>query len=199
MRWLNILSILLLSSLPFLHVQCSRTRTIDYDALEKSWEAGDDEDELRTEGDEQYRKLADRTEEEAKSLGPQMIFVTLKSGHSEPLADVASRWKEMLWNGGVEVNIYQVDDLKLLVGLQKGIFTKEVITFLNVQHDVKEYEWNGKAYLSERYRTDMKTIEREVKRPFSKRNKMADGEKMQSRRKSTESAKTIEKLLHDEL
>lgn len=36
-----------------------------------------------------------RNEKDAKTLGPQMIFVTMKNGHSEPLPDVASRWKEV--------------------------------------------------------------------------------------------------------
>ncbi|KAG7393536.1 hypothetical protein PHYPSEUDO_007373 [Phytophthora pseudosyringae] len=143
-RPLVLLLSLLLVSLPLL--EGGRSKTIDYAALEKAWEAGDDQQELRTEGDEHYRQLADKNEEEAKALGPQMIFVTMKDGHSEPLPDVASRWKEMLWNGGAEVNIYEVADSKLLVGLQKGIFVNDVMAFLDEQSDVNGYEWNGKAY-----------------------------------------------------
>ncbi|RLN98458.1 hypothetical protein BBJ28_00019452 [Nothophytophthora sp. Chile5] len=102
-----------------------------------------------------------------------MVFVTLKDGSERPrelLADVASRWKEvrddmhappgdctntplnlfavpqMLWNGGVEVNVYEVAESKLLVGLQKGIFVSDVQQFLKEQREVKEYEWNGKTY-----------------------------------------------------
>lgn len=37
-----------------------------------------------------------RSEEEAKALGPQMVFVTLRGENErEELADVASRWKEV--------------------------------------------------------------------------------------------------------
>lgn len=52
----------------------------------------------------------------------------------------------MLWNGGVEVNIYEIADSKLLVGLQKGVFADDVRRFLDEQHEVKEYEWNGNTY-----------------------------------------------------
>lgn len=47
------------------------------------------------------------------------------------------------------MSIYEVADSKLLVGLQKGIFVEDVMRFLNDQHDVREYEWNGKAYSAE--------------------------------------------------
>ncbi|POM67749.1 Hypothetical protein PHPALM_16189, partial [Phytophthora palmivora] len=73
--------------------ECSGAKTIDYDALEKAWEAGDEEQELRTEGSAHYRRLTNMDEDEAKTLGPQMIFVTMKDDRSEPLPDVASRWK----------------------------------------------------------------------------------------------------------
>lgn len=91
---------------------------------------------------------AARTDEEAKALGPQMIFVTIKAEHQEPLPDIASRWKEMLWNGGVEANIYEVAESKLLVGLQKGVFVDDVMRFLKEQQEVQEFEWNGKPYLT---------------------------------------------------
>ncbi|KAE9043353.1 hypothetical protein PR003_g2572 [Phytophthora rubi] len=146
-RSLLLLLCLLLAVVPCL--ECGRAKTIDYDALDKAWEAGDAEEELRTEGDEHYKQLQDKNEQEAKALGPQMIFVTMKEKggrRREPLPDVASRWKEMLWNGGVDVNIYEVADAKLLVGLQKGIFVEDVMRFLDDQHDVQEYEWNGKTY-----------------------------------------------------
>lgn len=35
-------------------------KPIDYDALEHAWEADDADEELRSEGDEQFRRLADR-------------------------------------------------------------------------------------------------------------------------------------------
>ncbi|KAF4142774.1 hypothetical protein GN958_ATG08002, partial [Phytophthora infestans] len=111
----------------------------DYDALAKAWEAGDEQQGLCAEEDEHYRQLAEkaiycqeakdkgihfhaivRDEEEAKARVPQMLFVTLDNTH-ELLPDVASRWKKMLWNGGIEVNVYEVTDSELLDGLQKRI------------------------------------------------------------------------------
>lgn len=44
--------------------------------------------------------VGDRSEAEAKTLGPQMVFVTLRSDRgswtNEPVAAIASRWKEVL-------------------------------------------------------------------------------------------------------
>jgi len=57
MRWsLVLLCIPLLLGLS--GVECARSKPIDYEALEKAWEAGDEAQELRTEGDEHYRQLA---------------------------------------------------------------------------------------------------------------------------------------------
>jgi hypothetical protein len=41
-------------------VQAARKPQIDYDALEKAWEAGDTEQELRSVGDEQVQSLAEK-------------------------------------------------------------------------------------------------------------------------------------------
>ncbi|RLN73318.1 hypothetical protein BBJ28_00005853 [Nothophytophthora sp. Chile5] len=53
---------------------------------------------------------------------------------------------QMLWNGGVGVNVYEVAESKLLIGLQKGVFVRDAQQFLKEQREVKEYEWNGKTY-----------------------------------------------------
>ncbi|CEG47212.1 Mesoderm development candidate 2 [Plasmopara halstedii] len=183
-------------------VECGRTKPIDYDALEKAWELGDDQHELTTEGDEHFRQLGDRNAEEIKMSGPQMIFVTLKKGHNEPLTDVASRWKEMLWNGGVDVNIYQVDDSKLLIGLQKGIFVNEIMTFLHEQQDVKEYEWNSKSSSSEnRQRYNLKRLQVGPKKTNTQKvpsgyklSKTSDGKTLSSNK-----AKTLKDQWQNEL
>ncbi|KAH7476430.1 hypothetical protein PRIC1_000439 [Phytophthora ramorum] len=185
MRW----SPLVLLGLLFAILQClacCHAKTIDYEALEKSWEVGDNDAELRTEGAEHYRQLADKSEDEAKALGPQMIFVTMKHGgdqRREPLPGVAARWKEMLWNGGIEVNIYEVAESKLLVGLQKGMFVNDVMRFLDQQRDVREYEWNGKTYShstkstklshqNHRQKKTKKAHRKKAHHPQSKRSKL---------------------------
>ncbi|KAK1941612.1 hypothetical protein P3T76_006676 [Phytophthora citrophthora] len=185
------LQLLLLLVLLLQSLDCCHTKTIDYEALEKAWEAGDDEQELRTEGDEHYRQLGDKNEKVAKALGPQMIFVTMNNRHSEPLPDIASRWKEMLWNGGVEVNIYEVADSKLLVGLQKGIFVDDVRRFLDEQHEVREYEWNGDTYTNrprhKKKRTEkFRTKESDTGAKNSKRTKGSQAKRNYPRRKPTQ-------------
>ncbi|KAL4175303.1 hypothetical protein KRP22_000271 [Phytophthora ramorum] len=161
MRW----SPLVLLGLLFAILQClacCHAKTIDYEALEKSWEVGDNDAELRTEGAEHYRQLADKSEDEAKAL---------------------ARWKEMLWNGGIEVNIYEVAESKLLVGLQKGMFVNDVMRFLDQQRDVREYEWNGKTYShstkstklshqNHRQKKTKKAHRKKAHHPQSKRSKL---------------------------
>jgi hypothetical protein len=71
----------------------------------------------------------------------------------------------MLWNGGVEVSIYEVADSKLLVGLQKGIFVLDTMQFLDEQPNVKEYEWNGEAYSPDRAATSHAHHQKKPRKP----------------------------------
>lgn len=53
----------------------------------------------------------------------------------------------MLWTGGVDANVYELDDKKILVGIQKGMYIDDLQRFLQAQGDeVQEYEWNGQSY-----------------------------------------------------
>ncbi|KAF1333512.1 Mesoderm development candidate 2, partial [Globisporangium splendens] len=157
-------------------VQAARKPQIDYDALEKDWEAGDAEQELRSAGDEQFQSLSEKGEEDAKALRPQMVFVTLRNdGHEAPrkdLADLASRWKELLWNGGLDVNIYEIEHAKLLVGLQKGIQVDDLHRFLLEQPEVHEFEWNGQTFSasSSRHRKHRRLHGKTSKQQYKKSN-----------------------------
>ncbi|TMW57398.1 hypothetical protein Poli38472_003323 [Pythium oligandrum] len=126
-------------------VDAFRRRSIDVEALEKAWEAGDAVQELESHADEQYERLKKIPEAEARAIGPQMVFVTLRE-QPEDASTLAAKWKEMLWNGGLEVNIYEIDAHKVLVGLQKGMYITELQGFLKDQSIVREYEWNGQTY-----------------------------------------------------
>ncbi|DBA02472.1 TPA: hypothetical protein N0F65_008686 [Lagenidium giganteum] len=122
-------------------------RTIDYEALEKAWEQGDSKHELQSEYEQQLDEYGSAGEG-AKTMGPQMVFVTLTPDalKAEPLPELASRWKDMLFNGGVEVSIYEIEDKKLLVGLQRGLQMPTVRRFLHEQPEVIGYEWDGQSY-----------------------------------------------------
>lgn len=53
----------------------------------------------------------------------------------------------MLQIGGVDANVYEIDDKKLLVGIQKGMYIDDLQRFLQGQDDeVLEYEWDGHSY-----------------------------------------------------
>ncbi|KAJ0397932.1 hypothetical protein P43SY_006054 [Pythium insidiosum] len=127
-------------------------KSIDFDALERAWEDGDDDRELRSPADDQFDRLNSASEEGARAMGPQMVFVTLDTTH-EQLESLANRWKELLWNGGIEANIYEIEKNKVLVGVQKGSAVPDLRRFLDEQQEVQEYEWNGQRFSKRRTKT----------------------------------------------
>lgn len=53
----------------------------------------------------------------------------------------------MLWNGGLDVTIYEIEaGEKLLVGLQRGVQVDDLRRFLLAQPQVREIEWNSKTF-----------------------------------------------------
>lgn len=150
-----------------------------------------------------------RSEQEAKELGAQMVFITLRKDRAsplEPLADVASRWKEVvlsmtylsslsfrltlvlvrvafaaqaLWNGGLEVTVYEIEEgKKLLVGLQRGIQIADLRKFLSEQPDVLEFEWNSEMYVN-----DNKQQQQKKGRKARKKEKRAATKSSKKKRK----------------
>ncbi|GMF42947.1 unnamed protein product [Phytophthora fragariaefolia] len=112
----------------------------------------------------------------------------------------------MLWNGGVEVNIYEVADSKLLIGLQKGLFVQDVMRFLDDQHDVQEYEWDGKDYPAGRAKhTHQKHRKKRVSKPQKtvrkpgKRGKHGKKAHRKQQKHPAHTAKTNEIRTRDEL
>ncbi|GAB9467494.1 hypothetical protein Gpo141_00004836 [Globisporangium polare] len=169
-----------------------KKQSIDYDALERAWETGDAREELRSPGDEQFEALSEKSEQEAKELGAQMVFVTLREDRAnaqELLTEVASRWKESLWNGGLEVTIYEIEEgKKLLVGLQRGIQTADLRRFLSEQPDVLEFEWNSKTY-----EVGNKQQQRHQKKTRKKSKKAAaKNSKTEKRKLATQTSNTQE-------
>ncbi|KAJ0400186.1 hypothetical protein ATCC90586_009322 [Pythium insidiosum] len=145
-------------------------KSIDFDALERAWEDGDDDRELRSPADDQFDRLNSASEEGARAMGPQMVFVTLDSTHEE-LESLANRWKELLWNGGIEANIYEIEKNKVLVGVQKGSAVPDLRRFLDEQQEVQEYEWNGQRFGKRRTKTSVKS---KGKKKSDKKRKKAD-------------------------
>uniref|UniRef100_K3X437 Mesoderm development candidate 2 n=1 Tax=Globisporangium ultimum (strain ATCC 200006 / CBS 805.95 / DAOM BR144) TaxID=431595 RepID=K3X437_GLOUD len=184
-------------------VQAARKPQIDYDALEKAWEAGDTEQELRSVGDEQVQSLAEKSEADAKALGPQMVFVTLRDDShgaaQKDLTDLASRWKELLWNGGLDVNIYEIEHAKLLVGLQKGIQVDDLHRFLLEQPEVHEFEWNGQTFSASSSRNEKhrrlhdKTSKQQHKKNSKSKSRVHKGDSKSKGAKKQVSATTNEK------
>lgn len=55
-------------------VEAAKKAPIDYDALERAWEAGDVREELRTPGDEQFEALASKCEELCLSAMQALLY-----------------------------------------------------------------------------------------------------------------------------
>lgn len=114
----------------------SAWKSIDYEALERSWQEDDAKDELRTEGDILY------AETQRQRASAEMIFVTLKPNIDQTIADLTSIWKEMLaYSSSIEINCYKIEKNKILIGIQRGWHAKEVETFLSQQPEIQLIEW----------------------------------------------------------
>ncbi|OQR80715.1 hypothetical protein ACHHYP_17260 [Achlya hypogyna] len=125
-------------------------KPIDYDALEQQWEKGDMDEELLSEEALAVKQKRVAKEELEKS---EMVFVTLHAASvtefaeahpdaDKPLSELCAHWKQMLRNGGLDVTFYELEETKVLAGLQKGSRVKELQAFLFEQPQVAEIQWN---------------------------------------------------------
>jgi len=98
--------------------------------------------------------------------GPTMLFVTLKrvpgwkaapgasvedkqrgGWDKDRIADLTSKWRDMLFTGGFDVLCYELGPGKVMVTMQRGWNAVGVKDFLLEQPEVKEVEWDSTKYL----------------------------------------------------
>ncbi|KAG9404221.1 hypothetical protein AC1031_005760 [Aphanomyces cochlioides] len=124
-------------------------KTIDYDRLERQWEAGDHEDELLSDDELEYKRRGTLDKSE-------MVFVSLneavlrKRKPTDPAISVVSElcatWKQMLLQGGLTVNFYELEAYKVLAGMQHGSRVKELRDFFLEQDEVTEVTWDQNTF-----------------------------------------------------
>jgi hypothetical protein len=106
---------------------------------------------------------------------------------------------QLLWNGGLDVNIYEIEHAKLLVGLQKGIQVDDLHRFLLEQPEVHEFEWNGQTFSASSSRNEKhrrlhdKTSKQQHKKNSKSKSRVHKGDSKSKGAKKQVSATTNEK------
>ncbi|CAK4615635.1 hypothetical protein LEN26_002844 [Aphanomyces euteiches] len=151
--------VLVCSTFAWLH-----SKDINYDAVDKAWESGDMDEELREEEDKMHkRKQAEERAKRPNFVGdvglPQTMIVSLKDNAltdftalyphiEEPTLAIANMWKEMLFNGGLEVEFFEVNEtpLKIVAKIRRGWLAEDLVEFLVNQPQVDEVMWDFETY-----------------------------------------------------
>ena len=142
--------------------------------VEDEWAAGDEEEELITEGQIEYQNMERRKAKLASpkdfdvndpsewmahqesTAGPTMMFAKLnhtrKDGSKltrEDTQELAAMWKELLFTGGVECTPYDIEWDTVLMTLQRGWNGFQMKDFLLSREEVLKVTWNSRDYLKE--------------------------------------------------
>lgn len=141
---------------------------IDWDAMERELEEGDDPDLLRSEdsvaiADMERRRMApppadagaEALAHAAAQAGPTMLFAGLRTGAGAGAGDaLADAWTELLHTAGITASVYEVATDRLVVTLQQGWRGLEVRDFLLARDEVADVEWDGQMYTAESLAAD---------------------------------------------
>eukprot|EP00949_MAST-11_sp_MAST-11-sp1_P001822 g1822.t1 len=180
-----LLPLLVSSLLVTLHVTHAKRRTAaewnklwsvdnDLESIEADWQAGDSEEELKTEDQYEYERIEERKAmpipktpngedpsqwmaHAAAFSGPTMVFCklnsTLEDGSKRTKDDTdltGARWKELLLMGGVEATPYSIEYDTVLLTLQRGWNGAQLRDFCLEQPEVVKASWDQIDYFPER-------------------------------------------------
>eukprot|EP01031_Cornospumella_fuschlensis_P030676 gene30676-37068_t len=148
---------------------------IDYNDLDKQWESGDSQEELEHDF-EHIRKIQEKKRPKvsmedgnairkayqqdpfAFSGGGVMVFVDLKPKQADgkdwdkrSTDLLTKRFSSLLRSGGVVATVYNIDDNRLLLNLDKSWQTKDMLIFLAKQPEVASFTANSKTYNPKEY------------------------------------------------
>mmetsp|Transcript_5238 Transcript_5238/g.8014 ORF Transcript_5238/g.8014 Transcript_5238/m.8014 type:complete len:187 (-) Transcript_5238:1818-2378(-) len=116
---------------------------LDLDKLEKSWQDGDDEEELKTKGDHLYEEI-DKKESQG-AVGATIMFCKVLDDFSQAqVGTLVDKIHTLTRNGGVEVKVYTVSSHKLVVGIQKGWHGEDIFKLLNSLPEIETVEWKDR-------------------------------------------------------
>jgi len=124
--------------------------SVDEGKLDKELEKGDDQEELEHEWD----KIQSINNKKPQATGGSaMIFIDLfkkdpqnKAWNKSKEAKLASKWKTMTRNGGLDVDVFNLGDLKLLFNLHKKWLLQDTFKFIATQPEVKSFRFDNRDY-----------------------------------------------------
>ncbi|RHZ03248.1 hypothetical protein DYB37_013909 [Aphanomyces astaci] len=140
------------------------SKDINYDEVEKAWESGDMDDELKEDVDKMHKvKQAEERKKRPNFVGdvgiPQTMLVSMKESAldefkasypqiPEPTLSISNMWKEMLLNGGIDAEFFEVNEtpLKVVVKIKRGWLAEDLVEFLVNQPQVDEVMWDFETY-----------------------------------------------------
>ena len=88
--------------------------------------------------------------------GPAMMFVELNPAQAdgsewdtETIEELAMKWRELLFTGGFSVQVYSIEEKKILITVQKGWEAKGVRDFVVDQPEMTKASVDPRAPTSE--------------------------------------------------
>lgn len=150
--------------------KANKWKSIDFDGLEKEWESGDDPELLEHEIDRIRRVAAQKQPKidmnDPNSIrkaynenpfafgggGGQMVFLNLKkradgSGYPSQEVDfLAKKWASLMRTGGLLGTCFNTGDNTVLINLERGWTTKDVLEFAAQQPEVESMTAQSKTY-----------------------------------------------------
>ena len=132
----------------------NKWNNIDEGKLDKELEKGDDKEELVNEW-ESIENINNKKPKIAGggSGGSAMIFIDLfqkdpqnKAWNKSKEAKLASKWKTMTRSGGLDVDVFNLGDLKLMFNLHKKWLLQDAFKFIATQPEVKSFRFDNRDY-----------------------------------------------------
>ena len=118
---------------------------VDYDALDKEWEKGDEATDLLSE--EEIEKYTQAQQQHSSLDDPQLFHVTLKEKvKALEMSKLVSIWEELLFTNHITIKSYQIDEATIMITLQHGTHAEVVKTFLLEQKEIEKIAWDKKEY-----------------------------------------------------
>ena len=126
---------------------------IDEGKLDKELEKGDDKEELAHEWESVENVNSKKPQIAGGSGGSAMIFIDLfqkdpqnKAWNKSKEAKLASKWKTMTRSGGLDVDVFNLGDLKLMFNLHKKWLLQDAFKFIATQPEVKSFRFDNRDY-----------------------------------------------------
>jgi hypothetical protein len=126
-------------------------KPLRYDEMERRRKSGPevDIDALMTMSDADRKKAADVLRHQNSAAGPAMLFVELMDDverDEDDLKELAKKWRDLLFSGGIEAQVYNIEGGKLLCSLQKGWNANHARDFIVDQPETREITWDSQTY-----------------------------------------------------